>query len=444
MSAEASAGPPNPMNPPAPAPGPKISRTEWGILLVLAAIQFTNILDFVIVMPLAPLVQKKYQITPEQFGYFVAAYGYLSCIGSLLAATFLDRFDRKRALLFLYVGFLLSTLFCGIAPDYTTLIAARALAGFFGGVTGSCVMAIVGDLFADYRRGTAMGAVMSSFALASIVGVPLGLLLAEGFSDTGAPFVAIAVFGTIVWIAAALILPKLRGHLTTHRAKPTWGELLKEPSHLWAFAFSLSIVFGGFLVIPYIADAMVKNNGQDEKNIKYVYLVAGLVTLVSTNLIGRLSDRFGKPRMYRIVAFIAVLTSIAFTNLPVVPLWVVIATATLFMVFTSGRMVPGQSLITSAAAPRLRAGFLSLNSAVQSIGMGLASTLSGKLIGNADDGRLPGYPIVGLVAAGFGLLSIYLVGFVKGAQMPPLPVGTADDRKPEPVTAVAAVEPVGN
>ena len=180
-----------------------------GILLLLAAIQFTNILDFVIIMPIAPWAQVRYGITPAQFGHVVAAYGFASFVGSILAAKFLDRFGRKTALLTLYLGFSISTLLCGLAPTYETLVAARALTGLFGGVVGAALMAIIGDVFADYRRGTAMGVVMSSFALASIIGLPIGLLLVE-FFGTGAPFIALAVASSVVWLGVFRIMPACR------------------------------------------------------------------------------------------------------------------------------------------------------------------------------------------------------------------------------------------
>src|SRR5436305_10101351 len=177
-------------DPAGPRP-PAISRGEWGILLLLAAVQFTNILDFVIVMPLAPWAKTELGINSEQFSYAVGVYGVASAVSSLVAVRFLDRFGRKTVLLAMYLGFAVSTLLCGLAPTFWTLVAARGLAGAFGGVLGAAVMAIIGDVFADYRRGTAMGVVMSAFAVASVVGVPAGLGLARVWG-IGAPFVGLA------------------------------------------------------------------------------------------------------------------------------------------------------------------------------------------------------------------------------------------------------------
>lgn len=406
------------MTHPAARPKPAITRPEWGLLLLLAAVQFTNILDFVIVMPLAPMAQAGLGIDAEQFGHIVSAYGFASFVGTLVAARYLDRFGRKAALLTLYLGFLVSTLLCGLAPTYETLVAARALAGLFGGVVGASVMAIIGDVFADYRRGTAMGAVMSAFAVASIVGVPVGLVLAENFGF-GAPFVALAAFGALVWVGNSLMLQALREHLRHDRHPPSLWRLAREPNHLLAYLFSVSLVLGSFIVVPFLALSMVANAGQRFEHMKYVYLVAGLFTLVSTNVVGRVADRYGKRTVFRVMGAAAIVMALVLTNLPPVPLWVAMLTATGFMVSTSGRMVPAQALITASAAPAVRGGFLSLNTAVQSAAMGLAGLLGGALIGEVKDGRLPGYPMVGLVAAGAAAVSLVLAGRLRSGEAGP-------------------------
>lgn len=401
-----------------PSP-PRISRSEWEILLILAAIQFTNILDFVIVMPLAPSLKADLGIDSKQFGWFVASYGFASFIGTVFAARLWDRFGRKRALLTLYLGFALSTLYCGVSPNFTAIITARAAAGLFGGVLGAAVMAVVGDVFADARRGTAMGVIMSSFAIASIAGVPLGLMLAERW-NTQAPFTILAFLSMVIWGMAAFFLPQLKDHIVKDRRSPSMMELIFVPSHLKAFVFTTALVFGSFMVVPFLADAMVANAGMVKENVKYIYLAAGLATFVSTIIIGRLSDRYSKRLMYSVIAGIAVVMSIVVTNLTEVSLTNALLACTGFMVFTSGRMVPGQALITGCALPTVRGGFLSLNTAVQSAAMGAASVLSGSLISNDESGKLVGYSTVGLIAAGCALVSIVLANQLKVVDSTPL------------------------
>src|ERR1043166_9466275 len=182
------------------------------LLFVLAAIQFTTVVDFLIIMPLGPQYMRVFAITPGQFGLIVSAYAISAGICGIASGFFLDRFDRKRALMALYAGFTLGTLFCALAPTYQLLVAARVVAGAFGGVAGALILAIVGDVVPEERRGTAMGLVMSSFSVASICGVPLGLLLASTLT-WHVPFFALTGLCLIVWFAAFRVMPSLTGHL---------------------------------------------------------------------------------------------------------------------------------------------------------------------------------------------------------------------------------------
>lgn len=401
-------------NPSAGSTGPRrpaISRAEWGLLLVLSAIQFTHIMDFMIIMPLGPQVMRQWSIGPKAFGVLVAAYGFAACVASLFSAGILDRFDRKRALLFLYTGFIVSTFLCAIAPGFYSMVCARAFAGMFGGVVAVAVMTIVGDLFADYRRGTATGAVMSAFSIASIFGVPAGLLAANRYG-LGAPFALLAFASCLVMIPAVFALPSLRGHLGGKR-QPLVGnivQLASDPNHQRAFLFMIALVLGTFTVVPYIGAYIVSNAGLPESDLPYIYFFGGISTLISLNIIGRLADRFGKLLTFRCFAFLAALTTIWLTNLPVVSLPVAVTVAAAFMVTTSGRMVPAQAMMTACASPKSRGGFLSLNTAVQHFASGMASILSGILLDKAPDGRLTGYPKVGLVAFAAAAAGIYLAG----------------------------------
>ena len=272
-------------------------------------------------------------------------------------------------------------------------------------------MAIIGDVFADYRRATAMGAVMSAFAVASVIGIPAGLGLTQAFATIGAPFVGLAVLSAVFWIGAARVFPKIPPH--PDRQPVPLRALIANPHHLLALAFTTTLVMGSFLVVPFLADSFVANAGQKKEDMPLVYAIAGGLTFFSTNLVGRLADRYGKLRVYRIAGLAAMAMILVVTNLPVIPLWVAVVAAAGFMVVTSARMVPAQALITGSALPAVRGGFLSLNAAVQSAAMGLSSFIAGKLVGQTADGHLAGYPIVGFVAAAVMLVSLVLAGFLR-------------------------------
>jgi len=398
------------MGVPAARPKPVISRGEWGLLLLLAAIQFTNVLDFVIVMPLAPWAKDQLGITSGQFAWVVGVYGVASAVSSLLAAKWLDRFERKSVLLVMYAGFAVSTLLCGLAPTFPTLVACRGLAGAFGGILGAAVMAVIGDVFADFRRGTAMGVVMSAFAVSSVVGIPAGLGLAR-WGGIGVPFIGLAVVSGLVWVGVARVFPAIPAH--PDRRPVPLRALIATPSHLLALAFTTSLVLGAFMVIPFLADSMVHNAGLNKEDMPLVYAVAGGFTFFSTNIAGRLADRYGKLRVFRVMALVTIGLVLVVTNLPPIPLWLAVVITTCFMVSSSARMVPAQALITGSALPGVRGGFLSLNGAVQSAAMGVGSFLAGGLIGQTPDGHLSGYPAVGVVSASISLVSLFLAGWMK-------------------------------
>lgn len=399
-----------------------LSAHEWVLLLVLAAVQFVHIVDFMILMPLgsrfinAPADDPStLHLTTQQFGLVVSAYTLSAGLSSVLAALFLDRFDRKRALLVVFAGFSLGTLLCAAATTYPLLLAARALAGAFGGVCAANVLAIVGDAFADSHRGRANGVVMSAFSLASIAGVPLGLLLAE-IEGWRTPFVVLSVLSVGILLLAAWVLPPLRGHLGhRHRAFNAW-QVARHPNHLRAFALMASLVGSGFLVVPYLATAMVANVGLQEEQLKYIYLVGGLATLPTLALVGKLSDRLPKLTVFRVLALSTCVPFLLITTLSAgAGLGVVLLVTTLMFVTTSGRMVPGMALITNSSSPAVRGSFMSMNTAVQQLGAGVAAWVGGQLVWKGEDGRLEGFPVAGLLACGCALASVWLAGRLRAA-----------------------------
>jgi predicted MFS family arabinose efflux permease len=391
-----------------------LTRREWLLILVLAAVQFTHILDFVIMMPLGPQFKQDLHLSEQLFGFLVSAYAFSAALAGLLAAWFIDRFDRKTALLGLYAGFTVGTLCCGAAPNYPLLLAARALTGAFGGVVAACILAIVGDAFPGMRRGRAMGAIMSAFSVASIVGVPAGLYLANLVSWR-APFIALAGLSAGVIVLVGMVLPQMRSHLIRSRgANNLWGIFL-EPSHLRAYLLMTAIVLSTFMIVPYLASYLVANTGRTNGELPFVYLCGGLATLVTMTFFGWLSDRFGKLLIFRVMALFTIVPILLVTNLPSVSLATVLTVSTLFMVTTLGRMVPAMALITASAAPRNRGGFLSVNASVQQSAMGLASVLGGLMLGQGANDEITGFPLVGGLACAATLMSVWLAGQLRPA-----------------------------
>ncbi|HSU53837.1 MAG TPA: MFS transporter [Candidatus Dormibacteraeota bacterium] len=385
------------------------------LLLVLAAIQFTAVVDFLIILPLGPQYMRVFAINPGQFGLIVSSYAISAGISGVTTGIFLDRFDRKRALLWLYLGFAIGTLFCALAPTYPLLVLARALAGAFGGVAGAFILAIVGDVVPEARRGAAMGLVMSSFSVASIVGVPLGLVLASSI-NWHVPFFVLAGLSLLILAVAARVLPSLRGHLEkAHDTHPVarFLAILKQKDHQMAFLFMALLTFTGFVVFPNVANYMVLNVGLTEHQLPLIYLAGGACTVFSMNWIGRWSDRAGKLRVFAIMSCCAIVPILLVTNLPRSPLAVAVATSTLLMICMSGRMVPAMALMTASVEARYRGGFMSVNSSVQQLACGVAAFVSGHLLSQASDGRILHFPVIGILSMICAALCIPLSRYLR-------------------------------
>lgn len=382
---------------------------ERHLIAFLTTVQFVHMVDFVMMMPLGPILMRDLSIGTVEFSWLVSAYTFAAALSGILAGFILDRFDRRTLLLPLLVCFSLATMACAWAPTHHWMIAIRAAAGFFGGVLGTMTMAIVPDVIPAERRGRALGVVMASFSLASIIGIPIGMTVAvhQGWH---APFLWLGVFGLLVTAWAAIAFPSMTGHLSA--ARPTPIQVLKEmfsiPTHWEAFTLSIALVMAGFTVIPFISPSLVGNVGFRDDQLEYVYLCGGIASVVTSPLIGRLADRFGAKLMFVVVALCSVIPLLWITHLTAVGVPMALVVAVIFIVFVSGRFVPAMTLIANSVEPRLRGSFMGFNSALQSLTMGLAAQLAGFLVTKAADGRIEHYAQVGWIATGFTVLAVVL------------------------------------
>ncbi len=291
--------------------------------------------------------------------------------------------------------------------------------GAFGGILGGMALAIIGDVFPEERRGRATGVLMSAFAVASVLGVPIGIYFGNQFG-WNVPFLILAGLGVPVLIGGARALPPLREHLKHgHHVHPLVQirETFSHPNHLRAFALILTLMLGGFAVIPYISVYLVANVGVPEARLPLVYVTGGLLTLLGAPIIGRLADHFGKLPVYRVVAVISAILMLAVTNLPRVHLAIAVGTVGLLMLSNAGRMVAAMAMVTGSVEPRRRGGFMSANSAVQHISTGFGAYIGGKILQKSADGTLLHFDKVGLIAVASTLLSLWLAGRVRPAQV---------------------------
>ncbi len=406
---------------------------ERATLSILALVQFAHVMDFMVMMPLGPQLMRDFAIGPDAFASLVASYGLSAGVFGLAATFFLDRFDRKRALLALFAGFTGTTLLCAFARGYEVLLLARILAGAFGGVAGSVVTAVVGDIVPRERRGAGMAFVMSAFSLAQIGGVPIGLWLAAK-SDWHAPFLALGGVAVVVGIAALFILPRVDAHLKDPRPLPAvkrFVAIVSEANHLRAFGLVVMLTMSGMVIVPFLATALVRNAGVPEESLSLVYLCAGLATLVCNNVLGRLGDRFGHVRLFDCNAVFAIVPVILVTSIGPWPLPVILTITTLFIISMGARWTPGMALVTMSVENRLRGGFMSLNTALQSAAGAVASWLSGYIVVEAADGSIQRFGWAGAASLVFLLCAALLIRRIRVVD------ASATPRPPAPESGVA-------
>ncbi len=387
--------------------------SERSILLILAAIQFTHIMDFMVMMPLAPQLMRELNLGAGQFSALVAAYSIAAGIVGLLSAPFIDRFDRRTLLLWVYAGFTAATLLCGLAPDAHTLLIARAIGGAFGGISGSLCLAIVSDLVPPERRAAGIGIVMTAFAVAAAIGVPVGLQLAQLWTWR-APFNSVAAVGAVVWCLVFRFVPPVRGHLqgVTHKGR-AFQELLRDANAGRAIVFMAVMVLGHFSIIPLLSPHLVGDLALPEKYLFLVYMIGGAASVVTAPQVGRLADRHGRQRVFTIMVATASLIILAIANAPALPVWGTLSLTGLFFIFASGRFVPAQAIVTLAVPSSRRGAFLSLTSCARDLASGVASTLGGWIVTKQPNGHLVHFNWLGWIAVSAGLLSILLAHRVR-------------------------------
>lgn len=390
-------------------------KKEKPILFILAAVQFCNIMDFMIMMPLGHQMMRIFSITAQQFSLLVSVYSLSAGISGFTMAFFADRFDRKRLLMIMYTGFAVGTLACALAPTYWFLLIARLITGLFGGVIGSIVLAIVSDLVPIKRRGEAMGIINTSFSVASVLGVPFGLFLASLVSWHAPFLVIVAISGPILFLIHKKV-PKIDTHLTSEKVTPynVIKNIWDNANQVRALSFVCVLMFAHFIIIPFLSPSMVANVGFTEAQLAWIYFLGGAVSIVSGPWIGKVADRLGKHRVYTICGVISLVPCFLITNMGPTALPIALLITSLFFVASGGRMIPAFAIVSGTVMPKNRGSFMSLQSCLQHISMGLASFLAGLIVSrDPATGALLHYPVVGYISLMAGVFSLYLIHRIK-------------------------------
>ncbi|GAB3273365.1 MFS transporter [Larkinella harenae] len=384
---------------------------EKGIIGMLAFIQFTVILDFMVLSPLGAQLIAELNITTSQFGWVVSAYAFSAGTAGLLTAGFADRYDRKKLLLFFYSGFVIGTLLCGIAPTYQFLLGARIITGLFGGVIGSIGFAIITDIFAWQVRGRVMGFVQTAFAASQVLGIPLGLYLANKLG-WHAPFLLIVAVSVVVGLAIVVYMKPVNAHLQLKSERNPFQHLLhtvSRPSYLRGFASTALLATGGFMLMPFGSPFAIYNLGISLADLPLIYMVTGVSAIIIGPLAGRLSDKIGKFPLFSYASLWGILVVIVYCNLGTTPLWQIMVINVLLFAGISARMVSSGALVSGVPDPQDRGAYMGINSSVQQISGGLASLVAGAIVVQAADGKLERYDLLGYIVAGTMVVTIAMM-----------------------------------
>jgi len=385
------------------------------VILLLASTQFTVILDFMVMSPLGDMLMKSMTLSTTQFGTAVSAYAFSAGISGLLTAGFADRFDRKKLLLFFYVGFALGTLLCGLTTSYAMLVGARIVTGLFGGVIGSISMAIVADLFPLEKRGRVMGFMQMGFGASQVLGIPFSLFVAN-ILGWQAPFLVIVAISVCVWLAIIVIMQPINKHLEVKTTKNPLAHLLNtlaQGRYRLGFLATALLTLGGFMMMPWGATFAINNLHVTQQQLPVLFMVSGIAALIVMPVVGRLSDTVDKLKIFIIATLWSIVMVVVYTNLVPIPFLLLLLLNVIFMAGILSRMVPAMALITALPEMQDRGAFMSINSSLQQIAGGIAAVIGGMIVVQKDNfSPLEHYNTLGYIIVVLSFLSIFLVTVV--------------------------------
>ncbi|MBZ4042616.1 MFS transporter [Flavobacterium hibisci] len=381
-------------------------------VFILAITQFTVILDFMVMSPLGDILMKSLDLKTTRFGLVVSAYAFSAGISGLLTAGFADKFDRKKLLLFFYLGFIGGTILCGLVNSYPLLVAARIVTGLFGGVIGSISMAIVADLFTLQQRGRVMGFLQMGFGASQILGIPIGLYLANAWG-WHAPFLWVAGMAVIIAVLIAVKLKPIDEHLNLKQDKSAFMHLIhtiRNKEYRIGFTATALLSIGGFMMMPFGSAFAINNLKITQDELPIVFMIAGLSTLVVMPIIGKLSDKIDKFRIFVYASVWTIIIVGLYTNLGETPLWLVIIFNVLMMMGVMSRMVPSTALVTSIPGMQDRGAFMSINSSLQQIAGGIAAAFAGTIVVQKDKfSPLEHYDTLGYIIIAISFVTLFLL-----------------------------------
>ncbi|TGJ98323.1 MFS transporter [Leptospira langatensis] len=380
---------------------PVFTKYQIFLIVLLAFLQFTIVLDFMILSPMGVFVMKELKIATNQFGLVVSAYAFSAGISGILAAGFADKFDRKKFLLFFYAGFVIGTVLCGIAPNYDFLLMARIITGFFAGVISSISFAIIADLFTMEVRGRVMGLVMTAFAASQVAGLPIGMYFSTIWGWR-APFLMIAAIAGLSGVIALVYMEPIVGHLNQRTEKHPFTHLIStlgKGKYLPGFAATMLLPTGGYMLMPFGSAFTVHNMGIAPESLALIYMITGISSIVVGPIMGRISDAVGKYPVFAAGSIAAIPIVIYYTSLGATPLWFVITVNCVLFAAITSRIVSASALNSAVPEVQDRGAYMAISSSMQQVSGGVAAGVAGMIVVQAPSGYLIGYANLGYVVA---------------------------------------------
>lgn len=384
---------------------------EGALIATLAFIQFINVVDFMIIMPLGPVLMKIYSCGPQQFSWLVSSCTFAAALAGFMGPLIVDRFGRKVLLRTFFAGVTLGTLFCGLAPNYWAFLAARIVTGAMAGLTGAMIFTIIGEVIPAARRGRAVGQLMLALSLAATFGVPIGLFLSNRWG-WHAPFFILSGLSVMVQIMIERFVPELKDHLgqkAPQTLKQVYKNVLGDPIHQRALLFSLIFFSSHFMIIPFISTYLVANAGLQQDQLFWIYLTGGLANTMASPIIGRIVDRFGPKPVFTVFNFLSVIPVLMITHLGPSPLGIILACGVCLFIISNGRMIPSLTLVNLSASPKERASYQGLVGTVQSTSIGVSAWIGGMIVETGPSGELLHYPYLGFLSIAMSFLGLALI-----------------------------------
>ena len=391
----------------------KFSGYQKFVIAILALTQFTVVLDFMVMSPLGDLLMKSMQLSTKQFGIAVFSYAFSAGISGFLTAGFADSFDRKKLLLFFYSGFIVGTLFCGLASNFYTLVAARVFTGIFGGVIGSISMAIVSDLFPIEKRGRVMGFLQMGFGTSQVLGIPISLYIANHFGWQS-PFFLIVGMALIIWLFIVLKMKPITKHLEV-KDKDTNAlqhliHTIQNRNYRIGFLTTALMSLGGFMIMPWGSVYAINNLHVTQEQLPLLFMIAGVATLLMMPLIGKISDKINKFTIFTFASAWMIIVVVIYANLGETSFAIVVILNVLMMMGVMARMVPSVALVSELPKLQDRGAFMSVNSSLQQMAGGIAAAIGGMIVVQKDvHSPIEHYDTLAYVVSFFVILCVIML-----------------------------------